>query len=52
MGYTIITKKKVQKGLKKLPDFIQVKFQYLAKSLERSGPGSARMAQLFETWGK
>ena len=38
MEYTIIIRRKAQKGLKKLPDFIQVKFQYLAKSLERSGP--------------
>jgi mRNA-degrading endonuclease RelE of RelBE toxin-antitoxin system len=38
MEYTIIIKKRVLKGLKKLPEFTQDKFEYLIESLKKGGP--------------
>ncbi len=38
MEYTVIIKKKVLKGLPKLPELVQDKFEYLIDNLESSGP--------------
>ena len=38
MSYNVIIKKKVEKGLQKLPIWVQKKFAFLVKDLQEKGP--------------
>ncbi len=38
MDYDVIIKKKVEKGLQKLPIWVQKKFTFLVKDLQEKGP--------------